>query len=375
MSLGPSSAATSRRDGGPVAARRGGHEGKRIRTSPRLLARAEARSWGRNNSGSRSESRRLRNPRAGFGFGDAAFVGKPQLVGPQVEVPDRDRPAPASAGRPRHRPRNCWSSLGGSGAFKNRNSVPEQPDARGPASGRRRSRRGTRCCPRARSAATVECLGRQVGLAGQDLEPRRSLGGRRAITSLGWRIGVEDDQTLVAVDDRHPAVVRAMSGNWPRPTTAGISSAAATMAVWLAGRRTSVAKPSTVGIEARGLARATGRAPGPVAGRELILERVRCAAPIRWPRIRASMSRTSAARAARCESAQPLQPGGVPFEHLADGVLGRDARSRLPARALARSVASPIIRRGPPGCRRIAGPAGSDLALRLFGLPRAASSP
>ena len=96
---------------------------------------------------------------------------------------------------------------------------------------------------------------------------------------------------------------RARSRNRPRPTTAGISSAAATMAVWLARPPASVAKPSTRrGSSPRRLARreVVGQRPG--GRRQLVLRTDLGRWPTNWPRIRGSMSRTSAARAARWES-------------------------------------------------------------------------
>ena len=49
----------------------------------------------------------------------------------------------------------------------------------------------------------VERLGRQVGLLGQNPEPRRAFGGGRSIALLGGRVGIEDDQALIAIDDGH----------------------------------------------------------------------------------------------------------------------------------------------------------------------------
>ena len=74
------------------------------------------------------------------------------------------------------------------------------------------------------------------------------------------------------------------------------------MAVWLARPPASVAKPEhAIGIEPRGLARRQVVRQDQMAGAGSSSWNDLGSSPINWPRIRASMSRTSAARAARWE--------------------------------------------------------------------------
>ena len=60
--------------------------------------------------------------------------------------------------------------------------------------------------PQRPTGVAVERLGRQVGQPGQPLEPGGPLGGGLAVAVQGRRVGVEDDQPLVAVDDHRPGV-------------------------------------------------------------------------------------------------------------------------------------------------------------------------
>ena len=88
-------------------------------------------------------------------------------------------------------------------------------------------------------------LGRQIA---EGFEPRRSVAMLLDLVPVaGDRlfVGLEDHQALIAVDDHQVAARTRRLRNGPVPTTAGISRASATMAVWLPGPPISVAKPAT----------------------------------------------------------------------------------------------------------------------------------
>ena len=93
----------------------------------------------------------------------------------------------------------------------------------------------------------------------------------------------------------------ARSRNLPSPTTAGISSAAATIAVWLARPPASVAKPGTRRGSSPAASLGVRSCASTIVGAASSSWNDSGRSPIKWLRIRASMSRTSAARAARCE--------------------------------------------------------------------------
>ncbi len=84
-----------------------------------------------------------------------------------------------------------------------RNSpTPTAPRSRQP-----RLHRRTRYCPRARLRVPSCVSAGKSACSREDLKPGRSLGGGLVISFLGFRVGVEDDEALVAIDDRHPAVL------------------------------------------------------------------------------------------------------------------------------------------------------------------------
>ena len=64
------------------------------------------------------------------------------------------------------------------------------------------------------------------------------------IAGQGFLVGLQDHQAMVAVDD-HQVAAGDVGQKRPVPTTAGISSPSATIAVWLPGPPTSVANPRT----------------------------------------------------------------------------------------------------------------------------------
>ena len=271
--------------------------GKRIRTSPRVLARRIARSWGRNNAGSRSDSRRLRSPRARVGFDIGRFPVTPQLVGPQIERPDHDRPPPQCADHGGVRLELLIFAGGGLGVQEQKLGA-EQPDALGTQVHAGVDLRGKLDIAPEFDLGGIERFGRKIGLLREDLEACGPLGGRRAIPRLGGQIRVEDDQTLVAVDDRHPALPGdvqelAQADHGRDFERGGDDGRVAGTSSRLGGEA-----EHAIGIEPRRLARRQVLRQDQGGSRQLILERLgRC--PINWPRIRASMSRTSAARAAR----------------------------------------------------------------------------
>ena len=117
---------------------------------------------------------------------------------------------------------------------------------------------------------------------------------------------------------------RARSRNRPSPTTAGISSASATIAVWLARPPTSVAKPRTrcgsspaVSLGERSCASSTvgvsrpARIDGGLHARELAEDPLLDVADI-------------GSAGSQVRICQAFEPGGMAVEHLADRMLGRD---------------------------------------------------
>ena len=115
---------------------------------------------------------------------------------------------------------NCWSSLGGVSAFRNRNSVRNRPTPTAP-----RFEAGVDFAAELDIApeldpSAVQGLGGQVGLPRQALKP-----GRRSAAACGiapgFRVGVEDDQALVAVDDRPSGNAGRGPGTCPAPPRPG----------------------------------------------------------------------------------------------------------------------------------------------------------
>ena len=194
---------------------------------------------------------------------------------------------------------NCSSSVGGSSAVEEQELGPVEPDPLGPAVQAGGCLGGELDVAPEPDRHPVERLGGQVGQAGQPLEPRGPLGGRLAVARQGRRVGVEHDQPLVAVDDHRPGV----PGEVEEPADADHRGDLQRL-----GDDRRVAGPAAgLGGEAED---ELGVEPGGLAGREVVRQqhaRLREAArttgvrrwPIRWPRIRCWMSRTSAARAAR----------------------------------------------------------------------------
>ena len=101
----------------------------------------------------------------------------------------------------------------------------------------------------------------------------RSAAAARYRAWVGWsgsRMTRPSSPSMMAI--RH---CRARSRNLPRPTTAGISSAAATMAVWLARPPASVAKPEhALRVQPRRLARRQVLGQDQGGSRQLVLERL-----------------------------------------------------------------------------------------------------
>ena len=178
---------------------------------------------------------------------------------------------------------------------------PEQPDADGPAVEASLDFAAELDIAPELDAAAVLGLGGQVGLAGQDLKPGRSLGGDLVISLLGFRVGVEDDQALVAIDDGHPAMPGAVQelaqADHGRDLQRGRDDRGmAGAAAGLGGEARDEAGVEPGGLAGRQVVRQHDR-----RRRQVVLERLGPARRSTGSRIRASMSRTSAARAARCE--------------------------------------------------------------------------
>ena len=179
------------------------------------------------------------------------------------------------------------------------------------APGRRRPRRRTRCCPRARrgSRRGSRRAARPGGPAPGTAPPARR---PAAIPLLRLVVGVEDDQALVAVDDRHPAVSGPLQHRARGRRRPGSPAPRRRSRCGWRGRRPRWRSPGRGGGRAPRPRWATGRGParssappgrpGTGSGR----------APISWPRIRPSMSRTSAARAARWEPASRSSRAAYP---------------------------------------------------------------
>ena len=179
--------------------------------------------------------------------------------------------------------------------------------------------------PQSSIAAAVEGLGGQVGLAGQDLEPGRPLGGEPADSApgsaaSGSRMTRPSSPSMMA-DPAMPGAVEepAQPDHRRDLQRGGDDRRVAGAAAGLGGEARDAPR-----VEPGGLARASGRAPARSSAPPARRWNGSGRSPIKWPRIRASMSRTSAARAARCEPASRSSRDGVALEHLEHGVLGRD---------------------------------------------------
>ena len=209
-------------------------------------------------------------------------------------------------------------------------------------------------------------------------EPGATLGGRLAVARPGsaWsgsRMTSPSSPSMMAIRQ-----CRARSRNAAEPDDGGDLQRAgddrrmAGAAAGLGGEAQDALR-----VEARRLARGQvvrqhdasappGR-PGTTAG----------GSPIRWPRIRGLDVADVGGAGGQVRVGEPLEPGGVAVEHLADGVLGaRSGRARSELRASRRRVGSAIIRRGPPGCRHTGARAGrGPRPRRGSASARAASRP
>ena len=296
--------------------------GNRIRRSPSALARKQRPELGPEQLGIAERKPQAPQAQGRVGLAWAGGLVRRKLVRAQVEGPDHDR---AAAHRADDRGIDLELLV-----FARR--------------GLRRSRTGIRCGTGRRRRPAVEAgldlaaeldiapeldsravqrLGGQAGFAGEDLKPGRSLRGDLAVSLLGFRVGVEDDEALVAVDDGHPAMLGAVQ-ELAQPDHGrdlqggrddrGVAGAAA----GLGGEAR-----DEPGVDPGRLARASGRAPARSPARPASSWNDSGRSPIKWLKIRASMSRTSAARADRCEPVSRSSRDDKLLEHVENGVLGR----------------------------------------------------
>ena len=251
------------------------------------------------------------------------------------------------------------------------------PTPAAPRRGRRRPRRRTRCCPRARPGSRRGS--RRAGRPGAP-GPGTAPTARRpcADTAPGSRRRGRGSTRPWSPSTIAVRQCRARSQHRPRPATAGISSAAATIAVWLARPPASVAKPRT----------RPGSRPAALAGRQVVrqddrrrgqrvLERLGGRSPISWPRIRCLDVADVGGPGRQVRVGQPLRAGGVALEHLGTACSAAICSLLDPSwRASRCRVGSAIIRLWAARMSAYCGPSRvADLGLVGLGLVAAASRP
>ena len=295
--------------------------GKRIRTSPRVLAQDRPQ-LGPEQPRVAQRQAQAAQPQARVGFDIGRCPVRSQLVGPQIERPDHDRPPPQRADHGGVRLELLIFAGGGLGVQEQKLGA-EQPDALGAQVHAGVDLRGELDIAPEMYLGGIERFGRQIGLLREDPESCGPLGGRRAIPRLGGQIRVEDDQTLVAVDDRHPA----LSGDVQELAQAdhgrdfkrrGDDGRVAGTASRLGGEA-----EHAIGIKPRSLARRQVLCQDQGGGRQLILERLGSLSDQLAEDPGLDVTHVGGA-GRQVGIAQPLQAGRVRLEHLDDGMLGGD---------------------------------------------------